>query len=85
MVDLKYTQHRMATVAKIQKRIAGMRPGDKIEVSELVFVALTDGFTKKLVNDIIDNYKDMGVVVVQYRDAYPFVISKPSGVVYGDF
>jgi hypothetical protein len=81
MVDLKYTQHRMATVAKIQKRIADMKPGEKVLVAELTFIALSDGFTPKTVYDVVDNYKDLGVLVVGYKDGVPFTINKPCGEV----
>jgi hypothetical protein len=84
MVDLKYTQHRMNTVAKIHKRLADLKSGDTIKAAELTFIAISDGFTPKTAYDVIDNYKELGVIKVLYSDAKPFSITKPVGDLYDD-
>ena len=82
MVDLKYTQHRIECFNKIKKRIADMKPGDSIIVAELLYIALDHGFTYKLVGEIIETYKDMGLLTVVYEDGRAYQISKPSGEVF---
>ena len=69
----------MATIAKIHKRLSDIKPGQKIDGAEIVYIALCDGFSKKLVLDVLQNYESLGVVSVVYLDGSPTTISKPSG------
>jgi hypothetical protein len=82
MVDLKYTQHRIECFNKIKKRLADMKPGNELLVAELLFIALDHGFTYKLVGEVVETYKDMGIITVLYEDGRAHKISKPFGEVY---
>jgi hypothetical protein len=56
-----------------------MKVGETKEIAELVHVALVDGFSAKTVYDVIQNYEDLGIVVIKYKDGRPFTVKKPEG------
>jgi hypothetical protein len=82
MTDTKTILLKKELITKLQKRIGDMKPGNKIPVAELVYVSMSDGFSKRIAYDIVENYAALGVVSITYKDGSPFIISKPQGEVF---